>query len=109
MLILGTIFQCLGPTLTIAASLSSKPLFVSPLDKKEEATMYVIHSMSFAILMLHRFRARARFMTGNSDLLTVLEAYDESMRLRVEGKSQGVIKTFCEEVNKPHSRSLHAV
>lgn len=37
MLILGTVFRCLGPVLTIAACLSSKPLFVSPMDKREEA------------------------------------------------------------------------
>jgi hypothetical protein len=37
MLVLGTIFQCLEPILTIAACLASKPLFVSPMDKREEA------------------------------------------------------------------------
>jgi ATP-dependent RNA helicase DHX57 len=38
MLVLGCIFQCLGPVLTIAASLSSKPLFLSPMDKRDEAS-----------------------------------------------------------------------
>jgi len=80
MLVLGTIFQCLEPILTVAACLSSKPLFVSPLEKREEAS-----------------RARTRFATGNSDLLTDLKAYDESMRLRLEGKSQSAIKAFYEE------------
>lgn len=42
-LILGTIFQCLGPVLTIAASLSSKPLFLNPMDKRDEATKYVLY------------------------------------------------------------------
>ncbi len=41
MRILGTVFRCLGPVLTIAACLSSKPLFVSPMDKREEANQYV--------------------------------------------------------------------
>lgn len=41
MLILGAIFRCLDPILTIAAGLSSKPLFVSPMDKREEATKFV--------------------------------------------------------------------
>lgn len=45
-------------------------------------------------------------MTGNSDLLTDLKAYDECVGLRTEGKPQGTVKAFCEEVNKPHSRSL---
>ncbi|KIM88927.1 hypothetical protein PILCRDRAFT_813926 [Piloderma croceum F 1598] len=81
MLVLGTIFKCLGPILTIAACLSSKPLFVSPIDKRDEASM-----------------ARARFATGNSDLLTDLKAYDECVRLRSQGKPPSTIKTFCEEV-----------
>ena len=37
MLILATVFQCLDPVLTIAASLSSKPVFLSPIDKRDEA------------------------------------------------------------------------
>ena len=40
MLILATVFQCLDPVLTIAACLSSKPVFLSPLDKRDEATAY---------------------------------------------------------------------
>ncbi|KAG7452226.1 P-loop containing nucleoside triphosphate hydrolase protein [Guyanagaster necrorhizus] len=79
MLVLGTIFRCLGPVLTIVACLSSKPLFVSPLEKRKEAS-----------------RARARFCEGNSDLLTDLRAYDECMRLQAEGRSSGEIRRFCE-------------
>jgi ATP-dependent RNA helicase DHX57 len=41
MLILGAIFRCLDPILTIAAGLSSKPLFFSPMDKREEANKFV--------------------------------------------------------------------
>ena len=40
MLILATVFQCLDPILTIAACLSSKPVFLSPMDKRDEATEY---------------------------------------------------------------------
>ncbi|KAK0198729.1 P-loop containing nucleoside triphosphate hydrolase protein [Armillaria mellea] len=80
MLVLGTIFRCLSPVLTIAACLSSKPLFVSPLEKRKEASM-----------------ARARFSEGTSDLLTDLKAYDECMRLQTERKSPGEIRRFCEE------------
>ncbi|KAK7058527.1 putative ATP-dependent RNA helicase ucp12 [Paramarasmius palmivorus] len=80
MLLLGTIFRCLGPILTIAASLSSKPLFVSPMDKRDDAAA-----------------ARARFGTGNSDLLTDAHAYDECMKLSQEGKSQAAIKKYCDE------------
>jgi len=79
MLVLATIFQCLGPILTIAACLASKPLFVSPMDKRHEAST-----------------ARARFAAGNSDLLTDLKAYDACIRLHSE-KPQRAVKTFCEE------------
>ncbi|KAF9015717.1 P-loop containing nucleoside triphosphate hydrolase protein [Cyathus striatus] len=80
MLVLGSIFQCLDPILTITACLSSKPLFTSPIDKREEAS-----------------RARIRFSSGNSDLLTDLRAYEECMRLRAEGHSQSSMKIFCED------------
>ena len=40
MMILGAIFRCLEPTLTAAACLSSKPLFLNPMDKRDEATAY---------------------------------------------------------------------
>ncbi|KAJ7109956.1 P-loop containing nucleoside triphosphate hydrolase protein [Mycena epipterygia] len=80
MMILGTIFQCLGPVLTIAAALSSKPLFLSPMDKRDEAS-----------------QARARFATAGSDLLTDLKAYDTCHALRTEGKGQSAIRAFCED------------
>ncbi|KAF9469778.1 P-loop containing nucleoside triphosphate hydrolase protein [Collybia nuda] len=80
MLILGTIFQCLDPALTIAASLSSKPLFLNPLDKRDEA-----------------MKAKARFSVAGSDLLTDLRAYDDCARLHSQGKSHGEIRRFCED------------
>ncbi|KAJ7878638.1 P-loop containing nucleoside triphosphate hydrolase protein [Mycena leptocephala] len=93
MLVLGTIFQCLGPVLTIAAALSSKPLFLTPMDKREEAS----HT--------------ARFATAGSDLLTDLAAYDACTKMRAEGKSQGAVRTFCEEnfisPNTPSTPSLN--
>ncbi|KIK70609.1 hypothetical protein GYMLUDRAFT_148068 [Collybiopsis luxurians FD-317 M1] len=81
MLVLGTLFRCLGPVLTIAACLSSKPLFVSPVEKREEAS-----------------KARARFVRGNSDLLTDMYAYDECQRLR-PGAQLGNIRQFCEQAS----------
>jgi hypothetical protein len=38
MLILATVFQCVDPVLTIAACLSSKPVFLNPMDKRDEAS-----------------------------------------------------------------------
>ncbi|KIP11667.1 hypothetical protein PHLGIDRAFT_27719 [Phlebiopsis gigantea 11061_1 CR5-6] len=78
MLVLGAMFQCLGPILTVAAILSSKPLFLSPMDKREEAN-----------------KARAKFALGNSDLLTDMNAYDECARMRESGASR--VRAFCEE------------
>ncbi|PFH52275.1 hypothetical protein AMATHDRAFT_57321 [Amanita thiersii Skay4041] len=80
MLVFGVIFQCLEPILTITACLSSKPLFVSPMDKRDEVN-----------------QAKARFLHDGSDLLTNVRAYDECMRLRAQGKSASVINSFCEE------------
>ena len=40
MMILGAMFRCLEPTLTAAACLSSKPLFLNPMDKRDEATAW---------------------------------------------------------------------
>lgn len=44
------------------------------------------------------FRARAHFLSGNSDLLTDVSAFHECLKLRAEKKSQSTIKSFCEEV-----------
>ncbi|KAF9225566.1 P-loop containing nucleoside triphosphate hydrolase protein [Gyrodon lividus] len=80
MLVLGSVLRCLNPVLTVVASLSAKPLFVSPMDKREEAN-----------------QAKLRFNTDNSDLLTDVNAYNKCMRLRSEGKSQSALRSFCEE------------
>ncbi|EIN13864.1 P-loop containing nucleoside triphosphate hydrolase protein [Punctularia strigosozonata HHB-11173 SS5] len=80
MLILATVFRCLDPVLTVAACLSSKPLFLSPIDQRDEAS-----------------RSRARFAAGGSDLLTDVRAYEECMQLRSEGKGEGAMKVFCTE------------
>lgn len=47
-------------------------------------------------------------MTGNSDLLTDLKAYDECMHLRSEGKPHSVIKAFCDEV-RPKASGIRAI
>ncbi|KAF8640981.1 hypothetical protein AX17_000627 [Amanita inopinata Kibby_2008] len=91
MLILGTLFQCLDPILTVVACLSSKPLFVSPTEKREEAN-----------------QARRRFLAAGSDLLTDVKAYDECMRLRSQDKRPSAISRYCEE-NFISSTALQAV
>jgi hypothetical protein len=42
--------------------------------------------------------ARARFLSGNSDLLTDVSAFHECLKMRAEKKNQNTIKSFCEEV-----------
>ncbi|KAG1766414.1 P-loop containing nucleoside triphosphate hydrolase protein [Suillus occidentalis] len=80
MLVLGTIFQCLDPILTVVACLSSKPLFLSPMNNRDEAT-----------------QAKLQFGEEKSDLLADVNAYNECMRLQSEGKSQKALRHFCEE------------
>ncbi|KAF9454218.1 P-loop containing nucleoside triphosphate hydrolase protein [Macrolepiota fuliginosa MF-IS2] len=75
MLVLGTIFHCLSPILSITALLSSKSLFLVPEAKRDEAS-----------------RARARFSTENRDILTNLEAFNQCQKLK--GKN---LQLFCKE------------
>jgi ATP-dependent RNA helicase DHX36 len=37
MLLIGSVFQCLDPALTIAAALAHRNPFVLPIDRKQEA------------------------------------------------------------------------
>ncbi|WOO80898.1 Putative DEAH-box ATP-dependent helicase [Vanrija pseudolonga] len=75
MMVLGTIFKCLDTVLTIAALLSSKPLFTSPIDRRDDAK-----------------RAREAFTTSRSDLLTDARAYHEVAALR-----GSAARSFCEK------------
>ncbi|KAF8832013.1 hypothetical protein HHX47_DHR1000914 [Lentinula edodes] len=111
MLILGTIFRCLGPMLTIAACLSSKPLFVSPMDKREDAAqcaqafLYICSPLNPT-----KFRVRAQFSKGNSDLLTDMNAFNECLRLTSGGKSQSAVRQFCEKASEINAvDALHNV
>ena len=77
MLILACIFGCLEPVLTVVAALSSKPLFLSPHEQRDQSNL-----------------ARMEFATANSDLLTDAAAWATVNRLFDGPKS--VIKTFCD-------------
>ncbi|XP_054809447.1 DExH-box ATP-dependent RNA helicase DExH5, mitochondrial isoform X2 [Prosopis cineraria] len=59
MLILGAIFNCLDPVLTIAAGLSVRDPFLTPLDKKDLAEA-----------------AKSQFSCHYSDHLTLVKAYE---------------------------------
>jgi ATP-dependent RNA helicase DHX57 len=60
LLLFGAIFQCLDSILTICACLSHKSPFVSPFTKRKEADA-----------------RKKQFAVGNSDHLTVLNAYQK--------------------------------
>ena len=58
-IIYASLFNCLDPCLTIAATMSFKSPFVSPLDKRDEAD-----------------QCKQEFSEGRSDYLTILKAYE---------------------------------
>ncbi|XP_042303020.1 LOW QUALITY PROTEIN: putative ATP-dependent RNA helicase DHX57 [Sceloporus undulatus] len=78
LMLFGTIFRCLDPALTIAASRAYRSPFVSPWDKREEA-----------------FKKKLEFAIGNSDYLALLQAY-KGWRLSSKESSQASYR-FCRE------------
>ncbi|XP_057198416.1 putative ATP-dependent RNA helicase DHX57 isoform X2 [Triplophysa rosa] len=78
LMLLGAIFRCLDPALTIAASLAFKSPFVSPWDKREEANE---RKLSFAL--------------ANSDHLALLQAYKGWCNATQSGSKAGY--QYCRE------------
>jgi len=70
MLLYGSMLGCLDPVLTIAAVLSGRSPFVAPLDKRDEADL-----------------AKKLFAEDQSDLLTILNAYNGWLEAKKTGKS----------------------
>ncbi|KAJ1555218.1 ATPdependent RNA helicase [Nowakowskiella sp. JEL0078] len=79
MLIFGAIFKCLSPILTVAAILSSKSPFVAPFEKRDEA----------------KARAREKFSSSNSDLLTDVNSFEAWEKSVKSGFSNE--RLFCED------------
>ncbi|KAN0062041.1 putative ATP-dependent RNA helicase ucp12 [Thecaphora frezii] len=81
LLIMGTVFGCLGPMLTVASIMSCKPLFNAPFEKRQEAS-----------------QARARFAIEGcrSDLLTDANAWETWNRMRKQRASNAEMRKFCE-------------
>mmetsp|Transcript_39452 Transcript_39452/g.63966 ORF Transcript_39452/g.63966 Transcript_39452/m.63966 type:complete len:491 (-) Transcript_39452:183-1655(-) len=75
MVIFGSVLGCADATLTIAATLSTRSPFVSPMDKREEAN-----------------RARQSFAIGKSDHLTVLRAFNEWISVRQSGNDRAFLE-----------------
>ncbi|KAG9322329.1 hypothetical protein KVV02_001550 [Mortierella alpina] len=80
MLIFGSVFRCLEPVLVIAACMSVKSPFLSPMEKRTEAQA-----------------KKMQFATAKSDLLTAWKAYDTWDKLRESGAGRAELKSFCEE------------
>ncbi|KAL9035603.1 MAG: hypothetical protein Q9214_006501 [Letrouitia sp. 1 TL-2023] len=78
LILLGSIFKCLDGALTIAAILSSKSPFSAPIGARSQANA-----------------ARLAFKRGDSDLLTVLNAY--TAWKRACGNSPSFEHQFCQK------------
>jgi ATP-dependent RNA helicase DHX57 len=78
LMLFGAIFQCLDSILTICACLSHKSPFVSPFTKRQEADA-----------------RKKQFAIGNSDHLTVLNAYQRWKEANARSAYAG--KVFAEE------------
>ena len=75
-LLVATLFRCLDPALTIAAALNSKSPFVKPFGKEAEAD-----------------RAKQSFKLGDSDFLTIANAFNAWRRSVALKHNQ----TFCQK------------
>ncbi|TBU35097.1 P-loop containing nucleoside triphosphate hydrolase protein [Dichomitus squalens] len=73
-LLIATLFRCLDPALTIAATLNSKSPFLTPLGLEAEAE-----------------RAKLSFRTENSDFLTLHNAFASWRR----ASGNGIARKFC--------------
>ncbi|GJN87301.1 hypothetical protein Rhopal_000249-T1 [Rhodotorula paludigena] len=78
MLVLAAIFRCLDPILTVVALLSSKPFFLNPMERRDEAK-----------------KARAGFYTGKSDLLSDAKAFEACIEARNNGNA--ALRSFADE------------
>lgn len=74
-LLIATVFRCLDPALTIAATLNSKSPFIAPLGLEQEAD-----------------RARNSFRVDNSDFLTIHNAFASWRRACA---NPGFARKFC--------------
>ncbi|XP_028844467.1 putative ATP-dependent RNA helicase DHX57 [Denticeps clupeoides] len=89
LMLLGAIFRCLDPALTIAASLAFKSPFVSPWDKRQEAN-----------------ESKLRFSVANSDHLALMQAYKGWCTAAKNGAKAGY--HYCRE-NFLSSRGLQEI
>ncbi|KAE8228904.1 hypothetical protein CF326_g6143 [Tilletia indica] len=94
LLVFGALFGVLGPMLSVAAIMSSKPLFVSP-NRDNDAIASV----------------RKSFAIGNSDLLTDAYAFNAWLKMRASKKSNAELRDWCEANNLSQAtmRDIHSL
>ncbi|KAI8368128.1 P-loop containing nucleoside triphosphate hydrolase protein [Radiomyces spectabilis] len=79
MLIFGSIFKCLEPISIVAAIMSLKSPFTSPIDRRDEAN-----------------EAKQQFLYGKSDWLTSMTAF-KAWETTIKSKGMREARLFCEE------------
>ncbi|KAG8906193.1 hypothetical protein FRB99_007409 [Tulasnella sp. 403] len=76
-LLAAVVMKCLDPALTIAATLSAKSPFITPLGQEDEAD-----------------RAKSKFQVENSDFLTIHSVFSAWRNVINQGES---VRKFCRE------------
>ncbi|EPY83865.1 DEAH (Asp-Glu-Ala-Asp/His) box polypeptide 57 [Camelus ferus] len=107
LMLFGSIFRCLDPALTIAASLAFKSPFVSPWDKKEEANQKKLE-FAFAnsdyLALLRAYKEMASLKRQFTELLSDIGFVKEGLRAReiekrAQGGGDGILDATGEEAN----------
>ncbi|KAM5342614.1 hypothetical protein ACJ41O_013580 [Fusarium nematophilum] len=80
LMVFGAIFGCLDDCVIIAAILSTRSPFLSPQEKRDEAK-----------------EARMRFYSGDGDLLTDLQAFQQWDGMMQDRMPQRQIRSWCED------------
>ncbi|THH31997.1 hypothetical protein EUX98_g2175 [Antrodiella citrinella] len=86
-LLIATLFRCLDPALTIAATLNSKSPFVTPFGLQDEAD-----------------RAKLSFRSDNSDFLTIHNAFSTWRNACANGS--GIARKLCKQYFLSHQNLL---
>jgi ATP-dependent RNA helicase DHX36 len=97
MMIFGSVFRCLEPVLTIAASMSFRSPFVSPIDKRDEADR---SKRLFAQNLFSTQHATRHDTTRACRCLTLLPAGDHlalwvAFKGYEEARREGRDRQFC--------------
>lgn len=93
-ILVATLFRCLDPALTIAATLNSKSPFISPLGFEREADLAKL-SFRVGALVIQRisFLHITDCHSENSDFLTIHNAFSSWRR----ACANGVARKFCKD------------